>query len=190
MSATRSAVEGAPAAEDLGPWPAVVFGLGPATLAVPLAAVDSVVASQALTRLPGAPPGVLGVLAVRGRVIAVVDPREALGIPRVDPEAADADADAGRAGRLLVTRSPEGLVALLVDVVHSAGVGVRAAVDPAAARLALIDSAAVVRRVTGTADALEVLTRPVELAPEPPSEESTPADAGPDRPGGTAAVSP
>ena len=49
--------------------------------ALPLERVERVERMASLTPLPGAPPGVVGALNVRGRVLPVVDPRPRLGLP-------------------------------------------------------------------------------------------------------------
>lgn len=58
----------------------VVFRLGDALLAVPVAAVREIIEPQALTPLPRAPRHVLGLIEVRGRSLAVVDVALKLGL--------------------------------------------------------------------------------------------------------------
>lgn len=52
---------------------AVVFRVGEARLALPLTSVREVVMPQPLSRVPRAPEAVLGIMNLRGRVVAVVD---------------------------------------------------------------------------------------------------------------------
>lgn len=52
---------------------AVVFRVGEARLALPLTSVREVVMPRPLSRVPRAPEAVLGIMNLRGRVVAVVD---------------------------------------------------------------------------------------------------------------------
>lgn len=62
-----------PAAEaDAGPR-GLLVQVGDAAVAIPLDVAQEVVAGRALTRLPGAPDAVAGLLNLRGRVVTVVD---------------------------------------------------------------------------------------------------------------------
>jgi len=62
--------------------------------------------SQEMTKVPLAPPSVLGVLNVRGSIVTAIDLRLQLGLP---PRA-----DAGTSTHLIVTRG-SGVVSLMVD---------------------------------------------------------------------------
>lgn len=67
---------GTPGVEDAGAQGLVVdIGAEPPAepLAVPMHAAREVVPERALTRLPGAPPWVAGLLNLRGRVVTVID---------------------------------------------------------------------------------------------------------------------
>jgi len=55
--------------------------VGDSTYAVPTAAVERILRMAALSPLPDAPPGIVGVLNLQGTVLPVVDPRPRLGIP-------------------------------------------------------------------------------------------------------------
>jgi purine-binding chemotaxis protein CheW len=69
--------------------PLLLLGrLGTQPVALPAAAVEHVLRMVALTPLPDAPPGVVGVVNVHGTVLPVVDPRPRLGMatPRPHPD--------------------------------------------------------------------------------------------------------
>jgi purine-binding chemotaxis protein CheW len=74
-----------------------------------LARVEEVLRPLPVTRLPLAPRGIAGLMNLRGRIVPVVDLRAVLG-----RDAAPAD---GAAAGLVVVRSVEGPVALLVDAI-------------------------------------------------------------------------
>jgi len=61
------------------------FRVGDACFAVPADAVVEVLRGDRLTRVPLAPPGVLGLAHLRGRIVPVVDPAGMLGIDRSVP---------------------------------------------------------------------------------------------------------
>jgi len=69
--------------------------------AVALGMVQEVLEPRPVTRLPGAPPAVLGILNVRGVVVGVVDTGLLLGLPAV-----------GSAGAVAVVRLRRGAVGL------------------------------------------------------------------------------
>jgi len=83
----------------------VRFALGERSFLVGVESVHEVLVAGSCTRLPGSAPAILGVTSVRGRIVAVVDPR-----PLLHP----GTLPAGR-GWLLVVRTPDGPVGLLVD---------------------------------------------------------------------------
>lgn len=85
--------------------------VGDDTYALPLDRVDGVLEPRPLTRLPEAPRSVLGLVNVRGRVVAVLDPARLLGLGTTDDVAA-----------LAVVRTARGIAAL-------AAAGVPAAAD-------------------------------------------------------------
>lgn len=93
-----------------GPQPTrmqiLVFSFGGARHAVPLGLVERVTLAAALTDLPGAPPGVLGVLDLQGQVLPVFDLRTRLQYAArpLSPE-----------DQFLVVRSPRRLIALVID---------------------------------------------------------------------------
>lgn len=61
------------------------FRVGDACFAVPTDTVVEVLRGGRLTRVPLAPPGVLGLVHLRGRIVPVVDPAGLLGIERPVP---------------------------------------------------------------------------------------------------------
>jgi len=83
-----------------------VFVLDGQRYALPLPAVERVVRAVEVTVLPEAPPIVIGVINIQGRVVPVVDLRKRFHLPEraVDPE-----------DHFIVARSSTGVVALPVD---------------------------------------------------------------------------
>jgi len=90
----------------------VSAALGDQLLAVPASRVREVLARPHVAPVPLAPEGVLGMVALRGEVLCVVDPCPSLGMP---PRC-------GMAGAVLVTLSDGRLLGIAVDeatdVVH------------------------------------------------------------------------
>jgi purine-binding chemotaxis protein CheW len=95
----------------------VAFVVGDRRCALDLAAVERVEPMVAISSLPGAPPGVLGAVNVRGTAVAVFDLRARLGLTPAAPEPD---------GALVLARSSRRMVALPVD--EALGV---CSVDPA-----------------------------------------------------------
>lgn len=86
----------------------VAFLLGAEEHAVAIGRVREILKPTAITEVPRAPPHVLGVITLRGEVVAVVDPRQRLALPRAEP---------GPRSRIVVCEGPDGQVGLLVDAV-------------------------------------------------------------------------
>lgn len=86
----------------------VVFRLEEQRYGLPLAAVERVLPMVAVAALPKAPAVALGVINVGGRVIAVVDLRHQLGLPR---------REYGLTGHLLMARTHRRTLILPVDAV-------------------------------------------------------------------------
>lgn len=59
----------------------VILALGDERYLVPSASVREAVAGREITPLPGVPPTIRGIAAVRGRVVAVADLRRLFGLP-------------------------------------------------------------------------------------------------------------
>jgi purine-binding chemotaxis protein CheW len=87
----------------------LTFLLGQEEYAVAIERVREVLKSPPITEVPRAPPHVLGVVTVRGEVVAVVDPRRRLGLPE--------PARRGGLARLIIVDAGDGPCALLVDCV-------------------------------------------------------------------------
>ena len=69
---------------------------------------------EQITRVPGAPSFVKGVMNLRGKIVSVIDARQKLGI-----EATSASAANDNSNRVLVVRLRSNLVGLLVDEVDN-----------------------------------------------------------------------
>ncbi len=105
---------------------AVLFRLRGVRLALPLGSVrEVVVLPERLSRVPRAPAALLGIMNLRGRVIAVVDLVQALpgDVSRVlPPEDGRAPSDApGVAHHVLILERDRREVGLLVDAVDGLG---------------------------------------------------------------------
>jgi len=92
--------------EPLSEW--LTFALGPEDYGVEIAHVREILKAPAITEVPRAPAHVLGIIMVRGEVIAVFDPRRRLGLPGSAP---------GPRARVVVCDVGEGPRGLLVDAV-------------------------------------------------------------------------
>lgn len=84
----------------------VLFKVGDAEYVVPASAVVQMDSFVSATPVPGAPPYVIGLVQIRGRVIPVVDLRARFGLP---PIARDLGA------RIILVTSRDRLVGLLAD---------------------------------------------------------------------------
>ena len=62
----------------------VSFAIAGQLFGVPVLQVQDVLRPQAITRIPMAPPEILGSLNLRGRIVTVVDTRHRLGLPKSD----------------------------------------------------------------------------------------------------------
>jgi purine-binding chemotaxis protein CheW len=120
--------------------------LGDQMLAVPAARVREVLARPAVAPVPRAPDGVLGVLALRGEVLCVVDPGPSMGLPPRS-QAAGAVLVTVAGGRLLGIAVDE-----VTDVVH---------IDPG--ELATANSSATDARTVDVAGRLHQVLDPDRL---------------------------
>lgn len=84
----------------------MVFSLDAGRYALPLAAVERIVRAVEITRLPAAPPIVLGAIDVQGRVLPVFNLRRRFGLPERDIEPGD---------QFLIARSANRTVVLVID---------------------------------------------------------------------------
>lgn len=66
----------------------LVFQIGNESYGVPLLQVQEIRTYTPATRVPGAPPYVLGVINLRGNIIAVLDARQRFGLPPADEDTA------------------------------------------------------------------------------------------------------
>jgi len=89
----------------------LTFLLGKEEYAIAIERVREVMKSPPITEVPHAPPHVLGVVTVRGEVVAVFDPRRRLGLPGTPPPPGQ--------GRVIIVDAGEGPCGLLVDSVAS-----------------------------------------------------------------------
>lgn len=83
----------------------VVFQLGDEEYGLAVERVREVVKADRITRVPGAPPYVRGVINLRGRVVPVIDLRQRLGLGAASVERA----------RIMVVEDGQALVGMLVD---------------------------------------------------------------------------
>lgn len=93
-----------PTLSEIAQW--VVFGLDQGRYALALTAVERIVRAVHVTPLPLAPPVVLGVIDVEGRVLPVFSVRDRFRLP---PRAIDP------ADQFLIARTAQGTVALAID---------------------------------------------------------------------------
>jgi purine-binding chemotaxis protein CheW len=108
----KTAIDPSPSAAALSPsalagaakW--VVFSLDAGRYALPLAAVERVVRAVEITRLPAAPPIVLGAIDVQGRVLPVFNIRRRFGLPERNIDPTD---------QFVIARSANRAVVLVVD---------------------------------------------------------------------------
>jgi purine-binding chemotaxis protein CheW len=88
--------------------------------AVPIGRVREVLRAPAITEVPRAPAHVMGVVTVRGEVVAVIDARSRLGLGRT----------AGAQSRIVIVDAGEGPLGLLVDQVSSVVRLPRGSIEP------------------------------------------------------------
>lgn len=103
--------------------------------AVPMARLREVLKVGPVTELPRAAPPVLGLLAVRGEMLPLYDPKHALGLGGTAPVLWGAG-DVARAARILLVRDPDGDAGLLVDRVVGTLRLCRERIEPPPARWA------------------------------------------------------
>ena len=82
----------------------VVFSLDAGRYALPLATVERIVRAVEVTRLPSAPPIILGAIDVQGRVLPVFNIRRRFGLPERDIGPSDHFLIARSADRSVVTK--------------------------------------------------------------------------------------
>jgi purine-binding chemotaxis protein CheW len=89
----------------------LTFLVGGELYALPIERVREVLKAPAITEVPRAPAHVVGVVTVRGEIVAVCDPRRRLELPGPPPD--------GPTARLVIVDAGEGPCALLVDAIAS-----------------------------------------------------------------------
>jgi len=109
----------------------VVFQLGAELYGVEIARVHEIIRLQTVTRVPGAPSFVEGVINLRGKVIPVVDLRRRFGLPA---------ADHTRATRIVVVEIGDQVVGMIVDGVSEVLRVHSSTVEPPSPVVAGIDS--------------------------------------------------
>lgn len=83
-----------------------MFSLDAGRYALPLAAVERIVRAVEITRLPSAPPVVLGAIDVQGRVLPVFNLRRRFGLPEREIDPGD---------QFVIARSANRSVVLVID---------------------------------------------------------------------------
>lgn len=86
----------------------LVFRLATERMGIPLSAVHEILKLGSITPVPRAPPEVLGIISVRGRITTVVDLRRRLGFPDVPPS---------RLTRVLLVDGGLEVIGVVVDAV-------------------------------------------------------------------------
>jgi purine-binding chemotaxis protein CheW len=111
----------APASEPLERDEYLTFLLGAEEYGVEIGRVREVMRSPPITEVPRAPADVLGVITVRGEVVAVVDPRRRLGLP---------PGGSVESGRVIIVDDGRGAFGLLVDAVANVVRMRRGSIEP------------------------------------------------------------
>lgn len=87
----------------------VIFNLDDQRFALPLRVVERTVRVAEVTRLPGAPAIVIGVIRIAGEILPVFNVRRRFGLPEREIRLTD---------EFLIARTDRRLVALIVDSTH------------------------------------------------------------------------
>ena len=87
----------------------VTFKLDNETYGIDVMQIREVLRGTEISPVPGAPPFVLGIINLRGNVVAIVDTRNRFGLPAQDMD---------DASRILILESGDYVVGFLVDSVH------------------------------------------------------------------------
>ena len=112
----------------------LVFAVGGQEFALPLGGIVEIARARTPTPVPGAEPGVLGIVPFRGAMVTVIDGRLRLGL-------SGAPNERPRAGSMIVLRDAGELIGLVVDAVARVALIAPAEREPlpAALRLARTD---------------------------------------------------
>jgi purine-binding chemotaxis protein CheW len=139
----------------------LTFALGGEEYAVPVADVREVMRAPTVTEVPRAPAHILGVITVRGEVVAVMDARSRLGLGK---------GDAASAGRIVIVDAGLGSVGLLVDAVRNVVRLPRGAVEPCPRGIAS-SAADCVTGIGRHRERLFMVVDPAALLPRTPGAE-------------------
>ena len=135
----------------------VTFFLGEKQLGIPILCSREIVRVGEITRIPEAPPHVLGVLNLRGRLVPVVELRTRLGLPAGVPSASS---------RVIVVEAHGRLFGLLVDRVSRIAKIPLSAVGPAEADCAGAGSVTGIARIGGESILLLDVDKVLRREPE------------------------
>ena len=111
IGASESALAGrsADAAEQASASTFVTMAVRDQLCGIPVLSVRDIIVTQAMTRIPLAPPEVAGSLNLRGRIVTAIDLRRRLNLP---------SRDNGEAGMSVVVERQGELYSLVVDAVR------------------------------------------------------------------------
>ena len=129
----------------------VIFELGQENFGVDIAAVESIIKMQAITRMPHAPAFVQGVTNLRGKVLPVIDLRSRFGMPAQETD---------KNSRIIVIAVNHTEVGMIVDGVSEVLTITEQTIEPAPAIASTVDS----RFITGIAKIDARLVILVDLA--------------------------
>ena len=153
----------------------LVAHIGGCGLLIEAARVDSVVDVDALVPVPGTPPAVLGLAAMRSRVATVIDARRVLGLAPTMGAQEQVQAGALGRARAVVTAVDGHLYAIAVDTLEDVA---RFAIEPMPAGLSAMSEVArgVAEGQGETLLALDI-DRLIAAIDGPVNPKLTPADA-------------
>jgi len=110
----------------------VIFELAGEFYGVNIAAVESIIKLQAITKMPRSPEFIEGIINLRGKTLAIVDLRKRFGLPSTDN---------GGSSRIIVVGVGDVEVGLIVDGVSEVLTVPQQAIQPTPALTSTVDSA-------------------------------------------------
>jgi purine-binding chemotaxis protein CheW len=113
----------------------VIFGLGEELFGVDIAAVESIIKMQELTRVPHTPSFVEGITNLRGAVLPVIDLRKRFKLPVVEKT---------KDSRIIVTNQNNVKVGMVVDLVSEVLTISSESVEPTPPMISSVDTAFIV----------------------------------------------
>jgi chemotaxis signal transduction protein len=140
------------------PTQIVVFRLGQEEYGIDIASVESIIRREALTPVPYAPPSMVGVINLRGRIVPVVDLALRFGLPEREPSPLS---------RIVIVQIDGHLMGLTVDAAMEVKSVPRGSVEPTPET---VSSQAMRDAVLGVArfdERLIVLIRVEQVVPSP-----------------------